>query len=87
MIIGGSGITFALPVIQDLVQKGLRGESRVKVIKLVWMVQNPGLHAFPSPTSYPLRFEKYCRCRDTSITCPRVTGEFVPPLDHLCPLP
>ena len=51
MIIGGSGITFALPVIQDLVQKGLRGESRAKVIKLVWIVQNSGSPAFHSPTS------------------------------------
>ena len=43
MIIGGSGITFALSTIQDLVQKGLRGESRVKVIELVWIVQSPGI--------------------------------------------
>ncbi len=42
MIIGGSGITFALSTIQDLVQKGLQGDSRVKVIELVWMVQSPG---------------------------------------------
>ncbi|KAF8628831.1 hypothetical protein AX17_005892 [Amanita inopinata Kibby_2008] len=41
MIVGGSGITFALSVIQDLVQKDLHGESRVKFIELVWMVQNP----------------------------------------------
>jgi ferric-chelate reductase len=43
MIIGGSGITFALSTIQDLVQKGLRGESRIKVIELVWIVQSPGI--------------------------------------------
>ena len=43
MVIGGSGITFALSTIQDLVQKGLRGESRVKVIELVWVVQSPGI--------------------------------------------
>jgi hypothetical protein len=41
MIVGGSGITFALSIIQDLVQKDLQAQSRVKVIDLVWMVQSP----------------------------------------------
>jgi predicted ferric reductase len=40
-VAGGSGITYALSVIQDLVQKDLRGESRVKVIELVWVVPDP----------------------------------------------
>ncbi|KIL63824.1 hypothetical protein M378DRAFT_127307 [Amanita muscaria Koide BX008] len=39
LIAGGSGITFALSVIQDLVQKELQGQSRVKAITLVWVVQ------------------------------------------------
>ena len=46
MIIGGSGITFALSTIQDLAQKGLRGDSRVKVIELLWMVQSSGSYLF-----------------------------------------
>ncbi|KIM41657.1 hypothetical protein M413DRAFT_409883 [Hebeloma cylindrosporum] len=37
-VAGGSGITFALSVIQDLVQKDLRGASRVKIIELIWIV-------------------------------------------------
>ena len=41
MIAGGSGISFALSVIQDLVQKDLKAESRVKVIELVWVVRDP----------------------------------------------
>ena len=57
MIIGGSGITFALSIIQDLVQKGLRGESRVKVIELRWIVPNPGLPVSSGPTSYSLQRE------------------------------
>lgn len=40
-VAAGSGITFALGAIQDLVQKDLRGESRVKVIELVWIVSDP----------------------------------------------
>ncbi|KAK2460220.1 hypothetical protein APHAL10511_007755 [Amanita phalloides] len=41
LVTGGSGITFALSTIQELVQKGLRGESSIKVIELVWVSQNP----------------------------------------------
>ncbi|KAJ7705372.1 hypothetical protein B0H17DRAFT_1037796 [Mycena rosella] len=40
-VAGGSGITFALSAIQELIQKDKRGESRVRVIELVWVVQHP----------------------------------------------
>ncbi|KIL62831.1 hypothetical protein M378DRAFT_80578 [Amanita muscaria Koide BX008] len=40
MITGGSGIAFALSTIQDLIQKELRGESRVQAIELVWIVKD-----------------------------------------------
>lgn len=40
-VTGGSGITFALGAVQDLVHKDLRGESRLKIIELVWIVQDP----------------------------------------------
>ncbi|KDR70244.1 hypothetical protein GALMADRAFT_214680 [Galerina marginata CBS 339.88] len=49
-VAGGSGITYALSVIQDLVQKDLRGESRVKVIELVWSVTDPACLAPLLPT-------------------------------------
>ncbi|CAL1710629.1 unnamed protein product [Somion occarium] len=42
-VAGGSGITFALSAVQDLVQKDLRGESRLKSIELVWIVQDPSM--------------------------------------------
>lgn len=41
-IVGGSGISFALSAIQDLVQKDLAAESRVKMIELIWIVTDPG---------------------------------------------
>ena len=41
VVAGGSGITFALSVVQDLVQKDLRAQSRVKVLELVWTVASP----------------------------------------------
>ncbi|GLB41051.1 putative ferric reductase like transmembrane component [Lyophyllum shimeji] len=40
-VVGGSGITFALSAIQDLIRKDLKGRSRVKVIELIWVVQDP----------------------------------------------
>lgn len=43
-VVGGSGITFALSAIQDLVQKDIQGMSRVKVIELVWCVQDVGAY-------------------------------------------
>ncbi|KAH6904251.1 ferric reductase transmembrane component [Coprinopsis sp. MPI-PUGE-AT-0042] len=36
LVVGGSGITFGLSMVQDLVEKDLRGESRLKWIELVW---------------------------------------------------
>ncbi|KAF7364517.1 Ferric reductase transmembrane component 5 [Mycena venus] len=39
-IVGGGGITFALSVIQELIQQDSRGESRVRVIELIWIVQD-----------------------------------------------
>ena len=41
-IAGGSGITFAFSVIQDLIHKDLNAESRVKFLELIWIVQDPG---------------------------------------------
>lgn len=41
MIAGGSGITYALPIVQDLIQKDLIGESRTKSIDLIWSIPEP----------------------------------------------
>ncbi|KAK7438029.1 hypothetical protein VKT23_018197 [Stygiomarasmius scandens] len=41
-VCGGSGITFGLSAIQELIQKDLEGKSRVKTIELIWTVQDPG---------------------------------------------
>ncbi|KAJ8090405.1 hypothetical protein PM082_019003 [Marasmius tenuissimus] len=40
-VVGGSGITFALSAAQDLIRKDVEGHSRVKVIEIVWSVQDP----------------------------------------------
>lgn len=46
IVVGGSGITFALSVVQDLIQKDLAGKSRVKVIDVIWSVQDAGTITF-----------------------------------------
>jgi ferric-chelate reductase len=43
-VVGGSGITFALSSITDLVQKDFRRSSRLKVIHLVWSVQDARMY-------------------------------------------
>ncbi|KAI0354067.1 incomplete iron reductase [Trametes cingulata] len=40
-VAGGSGITFALGAVQDLIKKDLEYKSRVRAIELVWCVQDP----------------------------------------------
>lgn len=42
-ICGGSGITFALSTIQELIQKDQMGQSRVKTMELIWIIQDPGI--------------------------------------------
>ncbi|KIK63905.1 hypothetical protein GYMLUDRAFT_422562 [Collybiopsis luxurians FD-317 M1] len=39
-VCGGSGISFATSVIQELIQKDLDSQSRVKCIELIWTVQD-----------------------------------------------
>src|SRR5271170_1668181 len=41
-VVGGSGISFGLSTVQELVQRDLEGASRVKVIELIWCVQDHG---------------------------------------------
>jgi len=41
LVCGGSGISYGLSVLKDLLNKDQTGKSRVKVIELVWIVQDP----------------------------------------------
>jgi ferric-chelate reductase len=40
-VVGGSGITFAISALQDLIRKSLNKQSRVKFVELIWTVQDP----------------------------------------------
>ncbi|KAF8443885.1 hypothetical protein L210DRAFT_3395367 [Boletus edulis BED1] len=74
-VVGGSGITFALSAIQDLVQRDREDSSRVKLIELIWCIQdpcalNPLIPLFSSliqqSTRTPLRISvHYTRAADT----------------------
>lgn len=43
-IVGGSGVTFALPAVQELVRAGI--SSSVRDIDIVWCIADPGLFIF-----------------------------------------
>ncbi|EIW75936.1 hypothetical protein CONPUDRAFT_85161 [Coniophora puteana RWD-64-598 SS2] len=38
--VGGSGITFALAAVQDLIQRDCEGASRLKLIEIIWSIQD-----------------------------------------------
>jgi ferric-chelate reductase len=40
IVVAGSGVTFALATIRDLIKNGTRGSSRVRILELVWVVQD-----------------------------------------------
>ena len=46
-ICGGSGISFGLSTVQELVQRDIEGRSRVKFVELIWVVQDPGKQRSP----------------------------------------
>ncbi|KAH9918068.1 incomplete iron reductase [Fomitopsis serialis] len=41
LVAGGSGITYALSTVQELVSKGAEGASRTRVVELVWCITDP----------------------------------------------
>lgn len=73
-VIGGSGITFALAAIQDLIQKDLNGRSRVKVIELIWVIQDPGSLSTSFSSLYLLnKVSLHCRFINTTVRTIRIT--------------
>ncbi|KAL6302891.1 iron reductase [Sparassis latifolia] len=41
LVAGGSGITYALSTVQELLQKAMEGASRVRTVELVWSIPDP----------------------------------------------
>jgi hypothetical protein len=39
-VVGGSGVSFALSAVQDMVRAG--GDSHIRIIDIVWCIQDPG---------------------------------------------
>ena len=70
IVVGGSGITFGLSVIKDLVDKDLKGKSRAKVIEFIWTVPDAGKSAFLLPYGwYPINTTPSFRCPVYSNIC------------------
>ena len=44
IVSGGSGITYALSTVEDLLESRVVGAGRTRVVELVWSVQNPCRH-------------------------------------------
>lgn len=44
LIAGGTGITYVLSILLDLIKKDSEGVSRVRVIEVIWMVQDPCMY-------------------------------------------
>lgn len=42
LVVGGSGITFGLSMMEGVLAKDRNGESRLRYLELVWLVQDPG---------------------------------------------
>ena len=49
LVAGGSGITFVLSILADLLQKHGEGRSRLRVIEVVWSVADPCKWINPQP--------------------------------------
>lgn len=41
LVCGGSGIAFGIAMAQDIVEKELKGQSRVKYVEVIWVCQDP----------------------------------------------
>ncbi|KAI0051583.1 hypothetical protein FA95DRAFT_1602600 [Auriscalpium vulgare] len=54
LIAGGSGITYILSVLEDILQKHSEGRSRLRVIEVVWSIGDPESFSALLPTLIPL---------------------------------
>lgn len=54
IVAGGSGITYALSTVEDLLESRAAGAGRTRVVELVWSVQNPCRHNL-----HPCRLYEY----------------------------
>lgn len=49
LVAGGSGITYALSTVQELITKSAESASRARVVELVWCITDPGESSLPPP--------------------------------------
>lgn len=63
-ICGGGGITFGLSATQDVIRDAFDRSSRLRLVDLVWIVQDPSTYIFT--LTYNLRFRSYYHLSDLS---------------------
>ncbi|KLO15167.1 hypothetical protein SCHPADRAFT_871410 [Schizopora paradoxa] len=89
LVAGGSGITFSLGLVEDMVQKASRFQTNLRIIHLVWIVKNhtnyralaaefESLNARCIASGYSLRFKVSIFCTRESITSVSSTQENAP---------
>lgn len=60
LVAGGSGITFTLGILQDLIMKDREGRSRVNTIQVIWAIQDPCTSQFPEFCARNLSLHVHC---------------------------
>ncbi|CCL98745.1 uncharacterized protein FIBRA_00750 [Fibroporia radiculosa] len=63
VVVGGSGITYGLSAVQELIERSVEGSSRVRTVELVWSVPEP------SSLSPFLPLFASCLSRSASSSC------------------
>ena len=51
IVVGGSGVTFGLSTVAELLQDAAQGMSRTKFIELIWVVQDKSGYDAPKEVS------------------------------------
>jgi hypothetical protein len=87
-VVGGSGITFALSSITELVQKDLQSSSRLKVIHLIWCVQDARTYVWHVHGGSYQPFPSITTAHDPYVRCSSPAGRHAQPPDlrplHTC---
>ena len=62
LVAGGSGITYALSTVQELITKSAESASRTRVVELVWCITDPSEYSLPPPYHRALILGRHGHC-------------------------
>jgi ferric-chelate reductase len=60
LVAGGSGISYLMSVLDDMLQKHASGRSHVRIIEVIWSVTDPGKGADDSVPAPARKLTEYC---------------------------